>query len=399
MHEQTRPLNRPEQQPLEFYLARLGADVAFDTINLKTARALDRALAGKELSSDEGMTLAAAEGRELQALIGAADCVRFETVGDVVTYVVNRNINFTNICFVGCRFCAFSRTPHQDDAYFLSQDEITQRAEEAWQRGATEVCVQGGLPRGMDGYHYRDVLRAIKKGAPLIHIHAYSPMEVVYGVERTGMSLTDYLLMLKGVGLDTLPGTAAEILDDGVRGQISRQKLTVKQWVEVITTAHRLGIRTTSTMMYGHVENGEHWVRQLLLLRDMQKETGGFTEFVPLGFVHQNTLLYQIGGARPGPTIEEHLKVHALARLMLRGWIDNIQVSWVKLGRKISQACMRAGANDYGGTLMDENISRLAGATAGEYLSPEEFQERIREIGRIPAERSTRYEILKRHAA
>ncbi len=396
MHEP----NKATRHSVEFYLAGLGAtDVALDPIDAKTARALDFALAGKELSADDGMTLAAAEGRELQALIAAADRVRHDTVGDVVTYVVNRNVNFTNICFIGCRFCAFSRTPHQDDAYFLTQDEISRRAAEAWQSGATEVCVQGGLPRGMDGYHYRDVLRAIKKGAPLIHIHAYSPMEVVYGVERTGLSLTEYLLMLKEAGLGTLPGTAAEILDDGVRSQISRQKLTVKQWVEVITTAHRLGIRTTSTMMYGHVENSEHWVRQLVLLREIQKQTGGFTEFVPLGFVHQNTLLYQIGGARPGPTIEEHLKVHALARLMLRGWIDNIQVSWVKLGRELSQACMRAGANDYGGTLMEENISRLAGATAGEYLSPEEFQARITEIGRIPAERSTRYEILKRYAA
>lgn len=396
MHEP----NKAARHSVEFYLTGLGAaDVALDPIDAKTARALDLALSGKELSADDGMTLAAAEGRELQALIAAADRVRHDTVGDVVTYVVNRNVNFTNICFIGCRFCAFSRTPHQDDAYFLTQDEISRRAAEAWQNGATEVCVQGGLPRGMDGYHYRDVLRAIKKGAPLIHIHAYSPMEVVYGVEQTGLSLTDYLLMLREAGLGTLPGTAAEILDDGVRRQISRQKLTVKQWVEVITTAHRLGIRTTSTMMYGHVESSEHWVRQLVLLREIQKQTGGFTEFVPLGFVHQNTLLYQIGGARPGPTIEEHLKVHALARLMLRGWIDNIQVSWVKLGRELSQACMRAGANDYGGTLMEENISRLAGATAGEYLSPEEFQARITEIGRIPAERSTRYEILKRYAA
>lgn len=396
MHEP----NKAARHSVEFYLTGLGAaDVALDPIDAKTARALDLALAEKELSADDGMTLAAAEGRELQALIAAADRVRHDTVGDVVTYVVNRNVNFTNICFIGCRFCAFSRTPHQDDAYFLTQDEISRRAAEAWQNGATEVCVQGGLPRGMDGYHYRDVLRAIKKGAPLIHIHAYSPMEVVYGVEQTGLSLTDYLLMLREAGLGTLPGTAAEILDDGVRRQISRQKLTVKQWVEVITTAHRLGIRTTSTMMYGHVESSEHWVRQLVLLREIQKQTGGFTEFVPLGFVHQNTLLYQIGGARPGPTIEEHLKVHALARLMLRGWIDNIQVSWVKLGRELSQACMRAGANDYGGTLMEENISRLAGATAGEYLSPEEFQARITEIGRIPAERSTRYEILKRYAA
>lgn len=396
MHEP----NKATRHPLEFYLAGLGtADAALDSIDAKMARILEGALGGGELSPDDGMMLAGAEGRELQTLVAVADRVRRETVGDVVTYVVNRNINFTNICFVGCRFCAFSRTPHQQDSYFLSLEEISRRAAEAVQRGASEVCVQGGLPRGMDGYYYRDVLRAIKLGAPQIHIHAFSPMEVVFGVEQTGLSLPDYLLMLKEAGLGTLPGTAAEILDDEVRNQISRQKLTVRQWVEVITTAHRLGLRTTSTMMYGHLENTGHWVRQLVLLRDMQKQTGGFTEFVPLGFVHQNTLLYQLGGARPGPTVEEHLKVHALARLMLRGWIDNIQVSWVKLDREMSQACMRAGANDYGGTLMEENISRLAGATAGEYLSPEEFQERIRELGRIPAERSTGYEILERYAA
>jgi len=390
-------LIKADGTPLEFYLARLGeAEEALASIDAGTATILERALTAEELSLDDGLKLAAAEGRELQALIAVADQVRRDVVGDVITYVVNRNINFTNICFVGCRFCAFSRTPHQTDAYFLSLEEIGRRAAEAWQRGASEVCVQGGLPRGMDGYHYRNVLLAIKKGAPEIHIHAYSPMEIVFGVEQTGLPLADYLLMLKEAGLGTLPGTAAEILDDRVRQLISRQKLTVKQWIEVITTAHRLGIRTTSTMMYGHLENSEHWVRQLVLLRDIQKQTGGFTEFVPLGFVHQNTLLYRLGGARPGPTIQEHLKVHALSRLMLRGWVDNIQVSWVKLGRELSQACMRVGANDYGGTLMDENISRLAGATAGEYLSPAEFQHRIRELGRIPAQRSTEYKIIER---
>jgi FO synthase len=228
-----------------------------------------------------------------------------------------------------------------------------------------------------------------------MHIHAFSPMEVIYGVELTGMALSDYLSMLKDAGLGTLPGTAAEILDDDVRHQIERIKLRVDQWVDVITTAHRLGIRTTSTMMYGHVETEEHWVRHLMLLRDIQKETGGFTEFVPLGFVHEFTQLYRSGDARPGPTMEEHLKVHALSRLMLKGWIDNIQVSWVKISRETAQACLRAGANDYGGTLIDENISRLAGAKSGQYLSPEEFRKRIFELGRVPAERTTLYEIVR----
>jgi len=222
-------------------------------------------------------------------------------------------------------------------------------------------------------------------------------MEIVYGVELTRMPLADYLVMLKDAGLNTLPGTAAEILDDQVPHEIERIKLSVGQWVEVIKTAHRLGIRTTSTMMYGHTERPEHWVKHLLLLREIQKETGGFTEFVPLGFVHQNTQLYRSGDARPGPTPEEHLKVHALSRVMLQGWIDNIQVSWVKLTREMAQACLRSGANDYGGTLMEENISRLAGSSSGQYLSPEDLQSRIRELGRIPAERNTTYGIMQTH--
>ena len=362
-------------------------------IDSKVARTLDSALRGVELGFEDGVLLAGATGAEMEAMVLAADRVRRERVGDRITYVVNRNINFTNICFIGCRFCAFSRAPRERDAYFHSFEEIASRSREAWERGAREVCIQGGLPRDLDPYYYRDVLRAIKQATPQMHIHAFSPMEIVYGVELTGMALADYLLMLKEAGLGTLPGTAAEILDDDVRHQIERIKLKVSQWVEVIKTAHSLGIRTTSTMMYGHTETREHWVRHLMLLRDIQKQTGGFTEFVPLGFVHQYTQLYRSGDARPGPTVEEHLKVHALARLMLRGWIDNIQVSWVKMSREVTQACLRAGANDYGGTLMDENISRLAGATSGEYLSPEEFRSRIRELGRIPAERTTLYEI------
>jgi 7,8-didemethyl-8-hydroxy-5-deazariboflavin synthase CofH subunit len=362
-------------------------------IDAEVASVLDRAISGGELGFEDGMLLANVTGDEMEALVLAADRVRSERVGDRITYVVNRNINFTNICFIGCRFCAFSRAPREKDAYFHSFEEIARRSREAWDRGAREVCIQGGLPRDLDPYYYRDVLRAIKQATPAMHIHAFSPMEIVYGVELTGMPLADYLMMLKEAGLGTLPGTAAEILDDGVRHQIERIKLKVAQWVDVVTTAHRLGIRTTSTMMYGHTETREHWVRHLMLLRDIQKQTGGFTEFVPLGFVHEFTQLYKSGDARPGPTVEEHLVVHALSRLMLQGWIDNIQVSWVKMPRAITQACLRAGANDYGGTLMDENISRLAGSTSGEYLAPEEFRERIRELGRIPAERTTLYEI------
>ena len=363
-------------------------------IDAAVRRVLERAMGGGELSFEDGMLLAGVTGDEIEALVLAADSIRRERVGDRITYVVNRNINFTNICFIGCRFCAFSRAPREKDAYFHSFEEIARRSREAWELGAREVCIQGGLPRDLDPYYYRDVLRAIKHATPAMHIHAFSPMEIVYGVELTGMGLADYLMMLKEAGLGTLPGTAAEILDDTVRHQIERIKLKVAQWVEVVTTAHRLGIRTTSTMMYGHTETREHWVRHLMLLRDIQKQTGGFTEFVPLGFVHELTQLYRSGDARPGPTVEEHLIVHALSRLMLQGWIDNIQVSWVKMPREITQACLRAGANDYGGTLMDENISRLAGSRSGQYLAPEEFRERIRELGRIPAERTTLYELV-----
>jgi len=348
-------------------------------------------LDGGTLSREQCRSLAYAEGDDLLGLLVAANFLRRELVGNLVTYVVNRNINFTNICFVGCKFCAFSRGPREADTYFLSLEEMAKKAVEAWELGATEVCIQGGLPRDLPPFHYRDILRAVKQATPRMHIHAFSPMEIVYGVELTGMALGDYLRMLRENGLDTLPGTAAEILDDDVRFVLSRNKLSTEQWKEVIRTAHACGIRSTSTLMYGHVETPEHWVNQLLLLRDIQQETGGFTEFVPLGFVHQNTLLFHQGIARPGPTLAEHLKIHALARILLAGSINNIQVSWVKLNRRLSQLCLHAGANDYGGTLMEENISREAGATAGQYTSPEEFQSLILEAGRIPAERNTTY--------
>ncbi len=356
---------------------------------------VERSRDGGSLSRSQCLLLAEAQGDDLLGLLLFANRLRQELAGDTVTYVVNRNINFTNVCFVGCKFCAFSRGPREADAYFLSMEDIARKATEAWDCGSTEVCIQGGLPRNLPPMHYRDILRAVKQATPQMHIHAFSPMEIVYGVELTGMPLAEYLSMLKQSGLDTLPGTAAEILDDEVRAVLSRNKLSARQWREVITTAHRCGIRSTSTMMYGHRETPAHWVDQLLLLREIQRETGGFTEFVPLGFVHQNTLLFQQGLARPGPTLSEHLRVHALARVLLAGSICNVQVSWVKLDLKVSQLCMQAGANDYGGTLMEENISRLAGSTAGQYLSPEEFQQRILALGRVPAERNTTYTRLR----
>jgi len=361
-------------------------------------RALERVLEkqnGGCLSDDERYALAQCSGTELPALLVAADALRRDLVGNIVTYVFNRNINFTNICFVGCKFCAFSRGPREADTYFHSAEDVARKAREAWELGATEVCIQGGLPRDLPPFYYRDILRAVKSTVPQMHIHAFSPMEIVYGVELTGMPLRDYLLMLRDNGLDTLPGTAAEVLDDELRQILSRNKLSVAQWEDVIRTAHECGIRSTCTLMYGHRETPVHWVRQMSLFRQIQSETGGFTEFVPLGFIHQNTLLFQQGLARTGPTVEEHLKIHALARILLAGSINNVQVSWVKLNRRLSQLCLQAGANDYGGTLVEENISREAGADAGQYTSPEDFQSLILEIGRIPAERNTKYTRLK----
>jgi FO synthase len=368
---------------------------AVETCPAEVREILHAATCRVELSFEQGLVLATAEGSALEALVAVADQLRRETVGDAITYVVNRNINFTNVCFVGCSFCGFGRGPGASDAYSLSFEEVVRRAREAWERGATEVCVQGGLPRDLDGFFYRDLLRAIKHAIPGMHVHAFSPMEIDYGVAKTGMPLRDYLLMMKDEGLGSIPGTAAEILDDRVRQELSPNKLPAGRWVEIITTAHELGIPTTSTMMYGHVEDPADWVRHMLLLRAIQKRTGGFTEFVPLGFIHENTRLYRHGGARPGAKREEHLRVHALARVLLHGAIKNLQVSWVKLGFETSLACLQAGANDFSGTLMEESISKAAGATFGEYVSPDEFRARIRSIGRVPAERTTTYKIRR----
>jgi FO synthase len=373
-----------------------GSDLtAVETCSAEVREILQAATSGAELTFEQGLLLATAEGSALDALVGVAHQLRRLTVGDAITYVVNRNINFTNVCFVGCSFCGFGRSPGAADAYSLSFEEVVRRAREAWERGATEVCVQGGLPRDLDGFFYRDLLRAIKHAIPEMHVHAFSPMEIDYGVTKTGMALRDYLQMMKDEGLGSIPGTAAEILDDRVRKELSPNKLPAGRWVEIITAAHELGIPTTSTMMYGHVEEPEDWVRHMHLLRTIQKRTGGFTEFVPLGFIHENTRLYRHGGARPGAKREEHLRVHALARVLLHSAIKNLQVSWVKLGFETSLACLQAGANDFSGTLMEESISKAAGATFGEYVSPEEFRARIRSIGRVPAERTTTYKIRR----
>ena len=377
-------LSDPQEAKLQASLSQCSAEVR---------ECLEASHAGHEPSFEQGLLLANAKGADLATLISFADALRHEAIGDAITYVVNRNINFTNVCFVGCSFCGFGKGPNAPDAYSLSADDVVRKAREAWEAGATEVCIQGGLPRDLDGFFYRDILRAIKRAIPAMHVHAFSPMEISYGVDKTGMPLRDYLQMMKDEGLGSIPGTAAEILDDRVRRELSPNKLPVARWVEIITTAHELGIPTTSTMMYGHVEERGDWVRHILLLRSIQKRTGGFTEFVPLGFIHANTRLFKHGGARPGAGREEHLRVHALARVLLHGAIKNIQVSWVKLGFETSLACLNAGANDFSGTLIEENISKAAGATFGEYVSPQDFRRMIRSIGRVPAERTTTYKI------
>src|SRR6202048_1671571 len=330
---------------------------------------LETSRAGHELSFEQALLLANVEGADLDALVSFADALRREAVGETITYVVNRNINFTNFCFVGCSFCGFGKGPGAPDAYSLSVDDVVRKAREAWETGATEVCIQGGLPRDLDGFFYRDILRAIKRAIPAMHVHAFSPMEISYGVDKTGIPLRDYLQMMKDEGLGSIPGTAAEILDDRVRRELSPNKLPVARWVEIITTAHELGIPTTSTMMYRHVEESADCVRHILLLREIQRRTGGVTEFVPLGFIHQNTRLFKHGGARARARREDHLRVHALSRVLLHGAIKNLQVSWVKLGFDVSLACLNAGANDFGGTRSEGHTSKAAGAPFSEYVS------------------------------
>jgi 7,8-didemethyl-8-hydroxy-5-deazariboflavin synthase CofH subunit len=359
---------------------------------------LARALDGQEVSVEDGARLARAAGRDLTALALAADELRQRQVGDRVTFVVNRNINFTNVCIKHCTFCAFSRDHREEEGYLLPLDEVVRRAQEAWSLGATEVCIQAGLPPKLDGRYYIDLTRAIKRALPGIHIHAFSPEEVLYGTVRSGMPVKEYLTELKDAGLGTLPGTSAEILDQEVRDLIARGRVTVDQWVEIITTAHALGIRTTSTIMYGHVETPEHWVRHMALLRAIQKDTGGFTEFVPLSLIHSEAPMYRKGlvpGVRPGATGAEVVRMHALARLMLGHVIPNVQSSWVKEGPKLAQILLGAGANDLGGTLINESISTSAGAQYGQLVGPGELCRLVRDLGRVPAQRDTLYNVVR----
>jgi FO synthase subunit 2 len=378
-----------------------------DTINLDwverdVRRILGRALDGEELSVADSIRLTEVQGRELQALTLVADEMRRRQAGEVVTYVVNRNINFTNVCIKHCTFCAFSRDHREEEGYFLPMDEVVRRAIEAWEMGATEVCIQAGLPPKLDGGYYIDLCRAIKAAVPELHLHAFSPEEILYGSTRSGMPIPEYLAALRAAGLGTLPGTSAEILDQDIRDVIAKGRITVDQWVEVISSAHALGIRTSSTIMYGHIERPEHWVRHMDLLRSIQRKTGGFTEFVPLSLIHQEAPMYQRGlvpGVRQGATGIEVVRMHALARLMLGPTFRNIQSSWVKEGPKLAQWLLACGANDLGGTLINESISTSAGAGYGQLVPPVELRRLIREAGRVPAERSTDYRLLRVYEA
>ena len=343
------------------------------------------------LSDAEYVALLGAEGQDLDALAGLADRVRHDTVGDRVGYVVNRNINFTNVCYTGCRFCAFAQRRTDADAFTLSMKQVGDRVDEAWNIGATEICMQGGIHPDLPGTAYFDLAREVKARQPGIHLHAFSPMEIVNGAARTGLSYRDFLLEAQAAGLDTIPGTAAEILDDEVRWVLTKGKLPTAAWIDIVSTAHRLGIRSSSTMMYGHVDNPTHWVGHLRTLSRIQDETGGFTEFVLLPFVHMNSPVYLAGVARPGPTPQENRAVHAVARLMLHGRIDHIQTSWVKLGTEGTQLMLQGGADDVGGTLMEETISRMAGADNGSEKTVDELEELTSAIGREAYQRTTTY--------
>jgi len=368
-------------------------DIALAELDLEFEEILQRALAGEELGIDEGEWLFQSEDGELRVLIWAADEVRRRRVGDIVTYVVNRNINFTNICEGGCKFCAFRRSPDDPDAYVLTPGQIAAKVREAVEFGATEVCIQGGLHPEFGLEDYLAILRAVRGVSKTIHIHAFSPAELDHIARQEGSSVGEVIKTLRGAGLNSVPGTAAEILVDRVRAIICPKKLSTGEWTKIIKTCHRLGLPTTATMMYGHVETARERAQHLALIRDIQRETGGFTEFVPLAFLPSNTPLQRAGIVRSSPSVVDNLRVHAVSRLMLAGWIDNIQASWVKLGPRLAQLMLKAGANDLSGTLMEENISRAAGGR-GQAMLPEQLEGLILEIGRVPRQRSTTYDIL-----
>jgi FO synthase len=356
---------------------------------------LDRALCGKPLGESEIARLFATRGEEFTAVCRAADALRTAHCGHVVTYVVNRNINYTNVCSYGCKFCAFSKGrdsfASREKPYDLGLDEIARRTREAWDRGATEVCLQGGIRPGYTGETYFSIVAAVKAAAPAIHVHAFSPLEVWHGARTLGLPLRDYLAKLKAAGLSSLPGTAAEILDDEVRAVLCPDKISTSQWLDVMEAAHAVGLSSTATIMFGHVDGYSHWARHLLRIRALQERTGGFTEFVPLPFVHMEAPIYLRGRSRKGPTFREAVLMHAVARLALDPVIPNIQASWVKMGPDGAALCLEAGANDMGGVLMNESITRAAGAVHGQELCAEDLERLIRAAGRTPRQRTTSY--------
>ncbi len=376
---------------------------ALDSLLKKTSSqisdTLDKALSNKEISPEDAVSLYDTDDFEFHLVGAVADELRRQKVGNTVTYVVNRNINFTNVCIKQCGFCAFSRDFREDEGYLLPVEEILRRAKEAYSLGASEVCIQAGLPPDMEPTLYEDICRAIKLEIPKIHIHGFSPEEVLYGATRSDVSIQEYLGRLKEAGVDTIPGTAAEILDQNIRDKISPGRISVKDWINVIKSAHRLGIKSTATMMFGHIESKKDRVNHIAKLREIQKETGGFTEFVPLNFIANEAPMYRHNlhpGIQAGASSKEVLLTHAIARIMLSNYIDNIQMSWVKEGQKMSQLLLMWGANDFGGTLINESISTSAGSQHGQIIKPKEIRHLVRDIGRIPAERNTKYEIIKK---
>ena len=364
-------------------------------VSSEVKKILNGALSGNEVSLEEGITLFNATDGDKLAVYKVADEFRKRSSGEHVSFVINRNINFTNICYMGCKFCNFAKRTEDKDAEWLELEQVVQRAQVAWDRGATEVCIQGGLHPKMSGNYYREILLAIKSKIPNMHIHAFSPFEIWYGSKKTKLSYRDFLLDLKECGLGSMPGTAAEILDPEVRQKLTKNKLSAEKWIEIIRTAHQVGIKTSATIMYGHVDGPRHWAAHIAVLRDIQKETGGFTELVPLSFVHTDSPLYTNDpeNVRPGPTLDEVDLMHAVSRIMLHGWIDNIQVSWTKLGAERAQSILSRGVNDFGGTLMNESISRAAGSKNGQEITALEIVKMIRAAGRIPVRRNTLYEI------
>ena len=377
----------------------LNIDSLFRNADPIVSEILNNALSEKEISSKDGLALYKTKGIDFHLVGLVADELRKRRVGNIVSYVVNRNINFTNVCIKQCGFCAFSRDFREEEGYFLPTEEIVRRAKEAHDLGATEVCIQAGLPPDMEGDLYEKICREIKKEIPDIHIHGFSPEEILYGATRSNVSIEEFLKRMKEAGVNTLPGTSAEILDQKLRDKISPGRITVKQWEEVIKAAHKIGINTTSTMMFGHLETLEERVNHIVKLREIQKETGGFTEFVPLNFVHTEAPMYKHQlheGIQQGGSGNDVLLTHAIARIMFNNSIDNIQMSWVKEGQKMSQLLLMWGANDFGGTLINESISTSAGSEYGQLLKPKEIRRMVREIGRIPAERNTQYKMLKK---